>query len=47
MQALMEVYIYPGCKHTLEDCATFDNTDRYGGWPHMQALNPMGGQSVF
>jgi hypothetical protein len=41
------VALYPGCKHTIIDCAaTFGNAANYGGWLWVPATNPMGGAGV-
>lgn len=46
--ALSTMFVYLGCKHTLEDCeATFANSINYGGWPFIPRLSPMGQSSVF
>lgn len=48
LEALAEVYVYLGCKHTLIDCDdTFSNSVNYGGWPFIPRVNPMGQSSVF
>src|SRR5690606_11068300 len=48
LQALDDIYVFLGCKHTLEDCdTTFNNALNYGGWPYIPRLNPMGQSSVF
>lgn len=39
---------YPGCDHTFATCQSkFDNTDNFGGFPNIPALNPFGPSSVF
>ncbi len=48
LAAFASVSIFFGCKHTLDDCRdTFSNTDNYGGFPYIQAINPMGATTVF
>lgn len=48
LEALDEVYVYLGCKHTLTDCdETFSNSLNYGGWPYIPRISPMGQSSVF
>lgn len=48
LEALDNIYVYLGCKHTLADCdTTFGNAVNYGGWPFIPRLSPMGQSSVF
>ena len=42
------VNVFPGCKHTLDDCTNkFDNLVNYGGFPYVPKVNPFGGGSAF
>jgi len=47
----MEVKIYAGCSHALEDengCVPkFNNGPRYGGTPYMPNKNPFGGSTIY
>lgn len=48
LTGLVDVYLYPGCKHNRPDCNDFfDNIENYGGFPFGQRQNPMGNTSVF
>lgn len=41
------VSIFPGCKHTREDCNTeFNNIENYGGFPWIPGKNPFSGSSI-
>lgn len=43
----VEVKVYPGCRHNMDDCAgIFDNLPQYGGFPWIPNKNPMGGSSI-
>lgn len=43
----VEVKVYPGCRHNMEDCGTiFANLPNYGGFPWIPQKNPMGGSSI-
>jgi hypothetical protein len=43
-----ELFIHPGCNHTLEDCVTkFNNLLNYGGHPFIPSKNPFGGTRIF
>ncbi|RLE34433.1 MAG: hypothetical protein DRJ61_05200 [Acidobacteria bacterium] len=42
------VDLYPGCKHTTEDCDTrYSNILNYGGFPFIPPKSPFGGTLVF
>lgn len=42
------VNVFPGCKHTLDDCTNkFNNLVNYGGFPYVPTVNPFGGGSAF
>lgn len=44
---VVEVKVYPGCRHNMDDCVTiFDNLPNYGGFPWIPQKNPMGGSSI-
>lgn len=44
---VVEVKVYPGCRHNMEDCDTiFGNLPNYGGFPWIPNKNPMGGSSI-
>lgn len=48
LTGLEQVYLYPGCKHTIPDCNDFfSNIENYGGHPFVPFQNPMGNTSVF
>src|SRR5690606_11420771 len=48
LSAFDDIYVYLGCKHTLDDCEdTFSNSINYGGWPYIPRISPMGQSSVF
>ena len=40
------VYLYPGCDRTLAACKTFNNLQRYGGFPFVPVKNPFTGGLV-
>lgn len=44
---VVEVKVYPGCRHNMADCKDiFDNLTQYGGFPWIPSKNPMGGSSI-
>jgi hypothetical protein len=51
LTAGMDVKIYAGCSHALEDengCVQkFDNSGRYGGTPYMPTKNPFNGSTIY
>lgn len=44
----VSVALYPGCKHTTNDCEfKFANIVNYGGWPLSPRINPFDGKTLF
>lgn len=43
-----QIEAYPGCNHTVHDCAAkFNNLENYGGFPYFPHKNPFGGNPIF
>lgn len=48
LQETSEVWLYPGCDHTIATCRSkFNNKDNFGGCPTIPTVNPFGGTTVF
>lgn len=48
LNGLDNVFLYPGCKHNMQDCQIyFNNIENYGGMPFVPRQNPMGNSSVY
>ena len=47
LEEVLTIWVCPGCPGTIAVCLQFDNTDNYGGIPHLPGKSPFDGNPIF